>query len=421
MTAESSASRAPELAQPEPGLTPETMIARAAALRPLLRAQQDENDRRGHYSDELDCAFRKAGFYRILQPRHFGGYEFAPETFLRVIMAISRGHPGSAWCFTLAASHGYVIASHWPEAAQRELFGREGDFLAAHVVMGHSTVTPVPGGYEVDGFWPFASGIPVANHFIGGALAPTPSGVPRLVFFVTPRRNVDIVADWGGEASLGMQASGSNTVRLSKVFVPAHHVVDATMMVSSVATPDGTPGTRLYGNPMYLGVLAGWFACEFGAIFSGAARAALDEYLELVRARPMFANPQLKRVHDPIAQTTYGLAAALADSAEALTLAAVRLYQEQCRRAASEGVPIMPQDTFKVSGMGRQACFMACEAIEMLFHSAGASIARQGQRLGRYFRDAQMFRVHIQAQTVFPAQRAQLEFGLPVTLFGQEF
>ncbi|HLY56696.1 MAG TPA: hypothetical protein VKS60_14120, partial [Stellaceae bacterium] len=86
-----------------------------------------------------------------------------------------------------------------------------------------------------------------------------------------------------------------------------------------------------------------------------------------------------------------------------------------------DGVPIKPQDTFKVSGMGRQACFMACEAIEMLFHSAGASTGRRGQRLQRYFRDAQMFRLHIQAQTVFPTQRGQLEFGLPVNFFGQDF
>jgi 3-hydroxy-9,10-secoandrosta-1,3,5(10)-triene-9,17-dione monooxygenase len=32
---------------PEPSLTPKEIVARAAALRPLLRAQQDENDERG--------------------------------------------------------------------------------------------------------------------------------------------------------------------------------------------------------------------------------------------------------------------------------------------------------------------------------------------------------------------------------------
>jgi hypothetical protein len=62
------ATRAP-IPVPEPNLTPEEMIARAVALRPKLRAQQDENDERGTYSVELHRDFIKAGFYRCTQPR----------------------------------------------------------------------------------------------------------------------------------------------------------------------------------------------------------------------------------------------------------------------------------------------------------------------------------------------------------------
>ena len=42
---------------PEPDLTPQELIARAAALKPLLREQQAENDERGSYSPELHQAF----------------------------------------------------------------------------------------------------------------------------------------------------------------------------------------------------------------------------------------------------------------------------------------------------------------------------------------------------------------------------
>ena len=61
---------------PEPDLTPQELIARATALRPLLRQQQAENDERGCYSQELHEAFLRAGLYRTVQPRMFGGYEF---------------------------------------------------------------------------------------------------------------------------------------------------------------------------------------------------------------------------------------------------------------------------------------------------------------------------------------------------------
>ena len=406
------------LPQPEPGLTEETLVARARALRPLLREQQAENDRRGHYSPELDQAFREAGFYRIMQPRMFGGYQLQPEVFLKVIMEIARGHPASAWCYTLAGSHGYFVASHWPEAAQAELFAPDGEFAAAHVVGPAGSMTAAPGGYIVDGVWPFASGVPVSTHFIGGSLAPAPDGSLRHVFFVVPKASVEILPDWGEDRFMGMQASGSNSVRIDKLFVPEAMVVDARMMTTSEAYPQGTPGTALHQDPMYLAILIGWFHCEFAAIMSGTARAALDEFKDQSETKKMLANPQLTRSHDPFVQNTFGIALGLADSAEALTLAAVRLYQDQCVQAVRDGSVLPGTETFKVWGMARQACRMGCEAVEMLFHAAGASAGRRDQKLQRYFRDIEMYRLHIQSQPLLPTNRGALAFGMPPAMFG---
>ena len=407
----------PVLSQPEPGLTAETLVARAAAMRDRLRAGQEENDRRGRYSEEIDTAFREAGFYRILQPRMFGGYQMEPEVFLKVVMEIARGHPGAAWCYALAGSHGYFVASHWPEQVQAELFGPDGEFAAAHVVGPAGTLTRADGGYIADGVWPFASGIPVSTHFIGGALAPDENGVLRHVFFVTPKETITILPDWGEDRFMGMQASGSNSVRLDKVFVPDRFVIDVNMMTSSLAFPGGTPGTRLHGDAKYMAVLVGWFHCEFGAIMAGAARAALDEFEALARTKPMLSNPQLTRIHDPFIQNAYARALGLADSAEALTLAAAQLYQDQCARVVRDGAALGPTETFKVWGLAREACKMGCEAVDILFHAAGASTGRRDQRLQRYFRDIEMYRLHIQSQPLLPTTRGMLEFGLPGGMF----
>ena len=59
--------------------------------------------------------------------------------------------------------------------------------------------------------------------------------------------------------------------------------------------------------------------------------------------------------------------------------------------------PISAADTLRVWGIAREGCRAACEAVEMLFHSAGASVAKRGDRLQRYFRDVQMYRIHIQS------------------------
>jgi 3-hydroxy-9,10-secoandrosta-1,3,5(10)-triene-9,17-dione monooxygenase len=63
---------------------------------------------------------------------------------------------------------------------------------------------------------------------------------------------------------------------------------------------------------------------------------------------------------------------------------------------------------------------LACEAVEMLFHSAGASSAKRGDRLQRYFRDVQMYRVHFQSQAISPMLRAQtrLDLELPPAFRG---
>src|SRR4029077_9334144 len=92
-----------EVPVPEPDLTPKDMIARGAAMRDMLRADQEEADKRGFYSEEIHDAFTKAGFYRMLQPRMFGGYEFDLATYYRQSVEIGHGgSAGMAWCLNLA-------------------------------------------------------------------------------------------------------------------------------------------------------------------------------------------------------------------------------------------------------------------------------------------------------------------------------
>ena len=390
------------------------LIATAERIGTQLRAEQDENDARGRYSEAVHQQLLQGGFYRILQPRMFGGGGGDCETYLRVIMELSRGHPGSGWCYTLASSHALVLASHFEESVQRELFGADGDFRAAYVAApaGMPTLERRDGGYLVTGLWTFASGIPVCNHFFGGAFIPGPEGV-RSVMIVVPRADIEVVPDWGGDAAMGMQASGSNSVRIKAVFVPDLHIVASPVMRLS-AEANGTPGTRLHRDGVFLGILFGWFSCEFGAILSGAARAALEEYEQLLRNKPLVFDPRRTRMHDPELQRIFGEAMCRADAAEALTLSATRLHLEQCRQWLQEGRPITSADTLRVWGVAREGCRAACECVEMLFHTAGAATAKRGDRLQRYFRDVQMYRIHIQSQAMAPMLRAQVHLGTEV-------
>ena len=118
--------------QPEPDLTPQEMIRRAVALRPLLPSSRRRRERRTYPSDEIHRACLDAGFYRCYVPRRYGGYGFGAPTFMRVVQELSRGDVSTGWCVALAAAHALQIASWWPEPAQQEIFG-DGDLRCAAV------------------------------------------------------------------------------------------------------------------------------------------------------------------------------------------------------------------------------------------------------------------------------------------------
>jgi 3-hydroxy-9,10-secoandrosta-1,3,5(10)-triene-9,17-dione monooxygenase len=67
------AAAAPAIPQPEPGLTAAELLTRASAFCPMLRERQAEHEAPGSYAEEVHEAFLAAGFYRITQPRMFGG------------------------------------------------------------------------------------------------------------------------------------------------------------------------------------------------------------------------------------------------------------------------------------------------------------------------------------------------------------
>jgi 3-hydroxy-9,10-secoandrosta-1,3,5(10)-triene-9,17-dione monooxygenase len=230
-----------------------------------------------------------------------------------------------------------------------------------------------------------------------------------------------VLDDWGGDKVLGMRASGSNSVRIENAFVPTHHV--GYLAPGLAATPesmaDGTPGTRLHGNPMYLGRLAGPFHATLVLPIVGAARAALDEYETVITTRKTQSMPQMPRFQHFDFQRPFGHALTLADAAEALLLKGCETYADYCVRWAAGGTPITTEENMRLWGMIQHAGGMACEAVELLFHSAGSAAARKGHRLQRYFNDVAMYRGHSSAQQLnFASGLARLHFGLPWGMYG---
>src|ERR1700733_14044121 len=195
------------IAPPEPDLTVDELVRRADAMRPLLRGRQTECEELGELSADTSNRFLAAGFYRILQPRRFGGYEFALPDFIRVMIAVARGCSESAWVLALTSGH-TVLAAQLSEAAQRQVFGVTGDFRAPGVGMPTGVGVPADGGYRVKGGWDYASGCDLATHFFGSPMVHDPETKAPLgnAWILFDRDQFKIVDNWN---VIGMQGTGS--------------------------------------------------------------------------------------------------------------------------------------------------------------------------------------------------------------------
>jgi 3-hydroxy-9,10-secoandrosta-1,3,5(10)-triene-9,17-dione monooxygenase len=392
-------------------VTPEEIIGRARALIPAIRGQQEEAERLGHHTAELDRQFVAAGLYRMLQPRRFGGYEFDLPTFWQAMLAVSAGDPGTGWALTLGAHHALGIGAYFTEAGQRDIFGPSGDFRAPHRAPPMGTAEPVTGGYVVSGTWDYCSGIAHATHFMGNALV---AGTSDRITAVLPRAEVTVLDDWGDGRTLGMNSSGSNSVRVDGAFVPAHRTAPADWTHGA----DMAPGAALHQNPLYCGRIYSIYHAGLVIPVIGAARAALAEFEQIITTRLTYFPPQVPRYTHPDHQRPFGQALALTDTAEAIVLRAGERYMELARRWAAGGEPFSREDDVRLYAMIQQAGQLALAAVEIVFAAASSSSAKRGTRLQRYYRDAAMYRGHIAAQHLTTAgELARVHFGLPDSLF----
>jgi 3-hydroxy-9,10-secoandrosta-1,3,5(10)-triene-9,17-dione monooxygenase len=383
-------------------VTADDMVARATALIPMLREQQEDAQARGHYGTAVHEEFLRAGFYRLLQPRRFGGLEMDLTTFLRTMVQIATGDPGTAWCLTLGSSHAWVVGSHLGEEAQAALFAGDGDFRAPHPAAPTGDAVPVEGGYRVSGRWPYASGAPYSTHALLGARVPRGSlEPPDMVVVVLPRSAYTVLDDWGGDRMMGLNSSGSNTIVVEDAFVPHRFAI-----ADDIADPRlPTPGYELHGNPMYLGRVLAPYHATLVLPAIGAARAALEEFAVFAKQKPTNFAPFVQRFQNHDDQRVYGYATALTDAAETILYGFGDQYTRALARSAETMEPIDPGQDARWWAMLQQAGGLAATAVEHLTHRATSSATKHGTRLARYFHDVTMYRQHISAQQQDFAQR----------------
>jgi 3-hydroxy-9,10-secoandrosta-1,3,5(10)-triene-9,17-dione monooxygenase len=240
-------------------VTPETIVQRARDMVPVLaeRAAKCEADR--CVPKETIADMQKAGFFEVLKPKKYGGYEMDPQVFYDVCMTLAEGCMSTAWIYGVIGVHNWQIALFDPKAAE-DVFGKDHSTLIASTYMPKGQVVPVEGGFKFSGRWGFSSGIDHCQWvFLGGLIFPKDGkGAPEYRTFLVPRSDFEVVDTW---FTMGLKGTGSKDVVVKDAFVPEYRTHKAA---------DGFMGTNP-GGETFTSTL---YDLPFGQIFVRAVSSA---------------------------------------------------------------------------------------------------------------------------------------------------
>ncbi|HEU0218895.1 MAG TPA: acyl-CoA dehydrogenase family protein [Stellaceae bacterium] len=364
------------------------LVERARAMAPEIRELAEATEQNRNVLPRIIRKIRDAELLRTCRPKEFGGFEHDGETALRIAMTISAACPSTGWSVNGAVSNGRSIA-HFPIEAQREVWGGDqADPFACACFAPTGTALPADGGYRLSGRWSFASGCDHASWiYLGGFIAREgAASPPEGAFFLLPIADVEIIDTWFVN---GLAGTGSKDVAAHHVFVPAHRA-----LMFADARAGTTPGGRYHQSPLYKMPLLIHGASMLASTAVGAARGALDAYLEMTggrKTRGALAGGQLPMVEFATIQLRYAEAASHVEAAELVLLTDMRAMT----RKLFAGEEITVADRIRCRRNQAYVTRLAVQAVEALNASTGGYGLLLSNPVQRAWRDANAVARHV--------------------------
>jgi 3-hydroxy-9,10-secoandrosta-1,3,5(10)-triene-9,17-dione monooxygenase len=385
------------------GITPDAVIAAVRELLPVFRERAQEAEDRRALSAESVKSLTETGFFRLLQPARFGGFESDPMTFLTAVRLIGGACGSTGWVASVIGVHNWQLAL-FPDQAQADVWGEDTGVRMSSSYAPTGKVSAVDGGYRLSGRWSFSSGCDHATWVLLGGIVPGEDGQPPdFRTFLVPIGDYVIDDVWN---TVGLRGTGSNDIVIEDAFVPEYRTLSFNDTARCVC-----PGQQSNPAPLY--------RIPYGSIFSyaittpiiGMADGAYEAHVAYTRERVRASYVGVKAVEDPFAQVRVAEAAIDLD-------AAWRALEHNMRElmghvTAGEKIPMRLRLRIRrdqVRGTGQ-----AINAIDLLFENSGGRALAVGTPIQRFWRDAHAGRVH----AINDPERALVmfgrgEFGLPI-------
>lgn len=355
-----------------PGAPPiAELVGRAAALAPRLRERSDETTRRRSVMPETVEDFQSLDLLKILQPKNFGGFESDFEHFARIAIELGRGDGSAAWVYSVYVIHTMMLAHFEPEA-QNDVWGSDNRTLMAASYAPTGRLTAASGGYRLSGRWGFLSGI---DHCAWLQLCAGVDTAARreLLMALIPADACRVVDDWH---VLGLAGTGSKSIVVDDVFVPAHRTVKWTDLRDAT-----TPGAAANANPLYRLPVWSIFPYTLASPGIGIAKGAVEQYMTQMRDYESVRGTELGKLQT--IQLKLAEASALVDAAELLLRDGIRATMD----AAHRGEPLTRERRALNRRNHGYSMVMAKRAVELIFASMGGRGLYDSSPIQRQYRD----------------------------------
>lgn len=354
----------------------EAVLEQVRTLLPAIRERAKASEKQRSIPQESAREFLEAGLARMLTPKRFGGTELGLQAWVDVSEEIGKADAAHAWCASLLIHHPHYLAQ-FPEAAQAAVWADGPDVPIAATLTPTSKIEVVYGGYRISCRIPYLSGINHCTWVIVGGMLANPAGPPDWTLFLVPPGQFEVVDTWD---TVGMRGTGSNTVVVNDVFVPAEHTLRVADMRDAT-----TPGGKVHPGAAYQSPWITYAPLTFVGPMLGAARGALEDYRRWTAER-------ISLFGAPVAQYTsvqVNLARAAAD------LDAADLLMRRVVEVAEAPEPASPELRARCYRDQVRASELIVGAIDTVMRISGAAGFASSSSIQRAWRDIHFAASHV--------------------------
>jgi 3-hydroxy-9,10-secoandrosta-1,3,5(10)-triene-9,17-dione monooxygenase len=349
---------------------------------PALRERAAEAETLRRLPDATLADFHEAGFFRMIQPARWGGYEVDPGVFFDTQIEIARACPSSAWVMGVVAVHSWQLAL-FQDRAQQDVWGEDTSALVSSSYAPVGKIERVEGGFLVSGRWSFSSGSDHCAWVFVGGFAPTDpeARAPDMRTFLLPRSDYTIEDTWRVS---GLKATGSNDIVVDRAFVPEHRTHKLIQGFTG-----GSPGLALNPAPLFRLPFGQVFVRAVSSSAIGAALGALEAYRSYTAGRYATSDGS-KVAEDPTAQVLCANGVSTLEEVQAILR---RSFEDMmvCVRAG-EKIPVDRRVQYRYESA--RAVVKCVEVVDSLFTASGGRALFDGHPIQRYWQDVHAARAH---------------------------